>query len=307
MAADRLERRVDTDRAEAAAALSRHPRLSRAASFLRAVQRQQSAEQVGLAASGAAFWLVISAFPTGAAVVSLFGLVVSPAKVADDLGSLARAAPSSLGSLITEQLRRVAAADRAGLSIGLAAALVLAVWSASAGVYNLDRAIRYSFGLTPQRYVEARTRALGGAGIVVVSLGALALGASLVAGHLPLVAVVVAGIPAAFVALTAAIALMYRFSVGPGVRMRQLLPGAMGASVTVVVSLGGFAVYLGVSTRFAASYGAFAGVAIGMFGLYLAVYAVLLGAVANAHLRGGQGSPDGSPGGGPAGERGESV
>ena len=255
--------------------------------MLRAVQRQQSAEQVGLAASGAAFWLVISAFPTGAAVVSLFGLVVSPAQVANDLGSLTGAAPSSLGSLITDQLRRVAAADRAGLSIGLALSLVLAVWSASAGIYNLDRAIRYSFGLARQRYVEARARALAGACLVVVALGSLALGASLVAGHAPVVVVAIVGVPTVLVALTAAIVAMYRFSVGPTVRARQLLPGAVGAALAVVVSLTAFAAYLALSTRFAASYGAFAGLVIGMFGLYLAVYAVLLGAVCNAYLRAG--------------------
>ena len=288
MASDRFERRLDADQVEAEAEtnalLHRHPPLQRTADLGRAVLRQQSAEQVGLAASGAAFWLVISAFPTGAAVVSLFGLVVSPAQVANDLGSLTRAAPSSLGSLITQQLRQVAAADRAGLSIGLAISLVLAVWSASAGVYNLDRAIRYSFGLARQRYVEARARALGGAGLVVLVLGALALGASLVAGHAPVAVLAVIGIPTVLVGLTAAIATMYRFAVGPSVRVRQLLPGALGAAVAVVVSLAAFAAYLGLSTRFAASYGAFAGVVIGMFGLYLAVYAVLLGAVLNAHL-----------------------
>jgi membrane protein len=264
--------------------LSHHPRASRLASLVRAVLRQQSAEQVGLAASGATFWLVISAFPTGAAVVSLFGLVVTPTQVANDLGSLARGAPSTLGSLITEQLRRVAAADRAGLSIGLGVSLAVAVWSASAGVYNLDRAIRYSFGLPTQRYVEARARALAGACIVVVLLGALALAGSLVGGHASAVVLTVVGVPTALVALTIAIATLYRFSVGPAVPARRLLPGAACAAVAVVVALALFTLYLALSTRYTAVYGTFAGLVIGMIGLYLAVYAVLLGAVVNARL-----------------------
>ena len=262
--------------------LGRHPRASRVAAVARAVQREQSAEQVGLAASGAAFWLVISAFPTGAAVVSLFGLVVSPSEVANDLGGLARAAPSSLGSLITEQLRRVAAADRTGLSIGLAVSLVVAVWSASAGIYNLDRAIRYSFGLPRQPWVEARARALGGAFAVVVVLGALALVASMVGGHASTVVVVVVGVPAALALLTVGVATLYRFSLGPMLGARQLLPGAVFASVTTVVALAAFSVYLATSSSYAAVYGAFAGLVIGMIGLYLAVYTVLLGAVLNA-------------------------
>jgi membrane protein len=269
---------------DAQAVLARHPRAARLATLARAVQREQSAQQIGLAASGAAFWLVIAAFPTGIAVVSLFGLVVSPEKVADDLGSLARAAPSSLGSLITQQLRRVAAADRAGVTTELVVSVVLAVWSASAGIYNLDRAIRYSFGLPHQRYVETRARALAGAFAVVVLLGSLALGAALVGARVPAVALALVGVPLVLAALTLGVAVLYRFAIGPTVRPRQLLPGAVFAALAVVVSLAAFAVYLALSSRFAAVYGAFAGAVIGMIGLYFAVYAVLLGAVLNAQL-----------------------
>ena len=278
------DRDVQTAEQDAQAVLARHPRIARLATLARAVQREQSAQQVGLAASGAAFWLVISAFPTGIAVVSLFGLVVSPEKVAEDLGSLARAAPSSLGTLITEQLRRVAAADRAGVTTELAVSVVLAVWSASAGMYNLDRAIRYSFGLPPQRYVEIRARALVGALAAVVVLGSLALGGALVGTRVPPIAIALVGVPLLLVALTLGVGILYRFAIGPDVRLRQLLPGAAFAALAVVVSLAAFAAYLALSRTFAAVYGAFAGAVIGMLGLYFAVYAILLGAVLNAEL-----------------------
>src|SRR3954447_21568016 len=86
---------------------------------MRAVMREQTAEQVGLAASGAAFWLVISALPTALAVVSLFGLVVDPEQVANNLGDLADAGPGSAGALLPEQLKRLAEANHTGLSVGL--------------------------------------------------------------------------------------------------------------------------------------------------------------------------------------------
>jgi membrane protein len=288
--AEELARLADADvekaEQDAQTVLARHPRAARLATLARAVLREQSAQQVGLAAAGAAFWLVISAFPTGIAVVSLFGLVVSPDQVAHDLGSLARDAPSSLGSLITEQLRRVAAADRTGVTTELVVSLVLAVWSASAGMYNLDRAIRYSFGLPPQRYVEIRARALAGAFAAVVVLGSLALGGALVGGRLPAVAIALVGVPLVLVALTLGVVALYRFALGPTVRPRELLPGAAFAAVATVVSLAAFSAYLALSTRYTAVYGAFAGVVIGMIGVYLAVYAVLLGAVLNAQLKG---------------------
>jgi membrane protein len=282
--ARRAEGEVQEAVQDAQAVLTRHPRVARRVAQARAVVDRQSAEQVGLAASGAAFWLVIAAFPTGAAVVSLFGLIVSPHQVANDLGALARAAPASLGSLITEQLKRVADSDSAGLSIGAAVSIVVAVWSASVGVYNLDRAIRYSFGLPGQPYVEARARSVGGAVAVVMLLGALALGGTVLGGRTSPVVIVLVGVPVVLVALTLGALALYWFSIGSAVPPRQLLPGAAFAAVAVILSLTAFTAYLGLSSHFTAVYGAFTGIVVGMITLYLAVYAVLLGAVLNAQL-----------------------
>jgi membrane protein len=247
--------------------------------------REQSNEQVGLAASGAAFWLVISALPTAIAVVSLFGLVVSPATIVNDLHHLADAGPGSSGALLTEQLRRVAASSHTGLSLGLAISLLLAVWSASAGVYNLDRAVRSAYGLPAQKYVEARGRAFVGAIVVVLLLGVTAVTASLVvarsSGLLGLISV-----PLALIAITLAIAALYRFSVGRRVEARALVPGAIASGFGVVLVTTGFGYYVAASSRYTAVYGALAGVVIGMLAVYFAVYVVLLGAVLNMQLTG---------------------
>jgi membrane protein len=245
--------------------------------------REQSAEQVGLTASGAAFWLVISALPTAIAVVSLFGLVVSPERVASDLGALASYAPGSLGALLTQQLRKVTAGDPAGLSLGFAISFVLAVWSASAGIWSLDRAIRGAYGLPPQRYVEGRTRALLGALVVVVLLGLTALATS-VPGARNSMIVDVLGIPVALLTATVGIGAFYRFAIGRPVALRRVLPGAVTSAIGVLLASAGFAAYVALSTRYTAVYGAFAGVVIGMLAVYLAVYVVLLGAVLNMQL-----------------------
>jgi membrane protein len=247
------------------------------------VLREQSAEQVGLAASGAAFWVVISALPTVVAVVSLFGLAVSPERVAADLGTLARDAPSSLGGLLTEQLRQVTVSDHAGVSLGLAVSVALAVWSASAGVYNLDRAIRVAYGLPPQGFVEARGRALVGAVAVVVMVGVTAIATSVGQARAPGLWAVV-GIPVALLVITAGVGALYRFAVGQRVGVRALLPGAVTSGVGVVLVTSGFGAYVAASTRYTAVYGALAGLVIGMLAVYLALYVVLLGAVLNMQL-----------------------
>jgi len=289
-----LERtRDDFDRREQAALERvevRHP----AVDLVRRVIREQSAEQVGLAASGAAFWIVITAFPTAIAAVSIFGLVVSPQQVANDVAGLASRDPLSLGSTLTQQLHKVAAADRVGLSTGLAVSLVLALWSASAGVYNLDRAIRGAYGLPPVPYLRARGRALGGAVVAVILLGVLALlsaSAAVVVDYVPVAVAVVVGIPVLVATVAAASATMYRFAIGHHVGLRRLLPGGVLAAVGTLVVVAGFAGYLRESTHYTAVYGALAGAVVGMIGTYLATYMVLLGAVLNVQL-----DPDVNPG-----------
>ncbi|HWC38648.1 MAG TPA: YhjD/YihY/BrkB family envelope integrity protein, partial [Acidimicrobiales bacterium] len=174
-----VEKRLDqgkeaVDR-RTAATLARHPRAGSFVGLGGRVAREQSRERVGLAASGAAFWFVITIFPAAIAAVNIFGLVVDPHDVAKDLGSLASSGPDSLGAHLSQQLERFAKADRAGLSIGLAVSVVVAVWTASAGVYNLSRAIRVAYGLGPDKYVRARLRGLVGAFGVVLALGLLAI------------------------------------------------------------------------------------------------------------------------------------
>ncbi len=247
--------------------------------------REQTAEQVGLAASGAAFWLVIAILPTAIAVISLYGLVVSPQTVATNLAGIAHNGPDTLGATLAQQLEKVAASDHAGLTAGLVVSILLALWSASAGVYNLERAIRAAYGFGPEEYVRARGRALIGAGVVVMSLGVAALisgAAAVVADYLPTVVVIVATIPILVAAGTGIIAILYRYSVGHRLALRRQLPGALTASIGLAVVVGAFAVYLHFSTRYTAVYGTLAGTVIGMVGTYLGVYVVLLGAVLNA-------------------------
>ena len=251
--------------------------------------REQGQEQVGLAASGAAFWMIISAFPTAIAAVSIFGLVVPPADVAKDLGSLADAGPSSFGSIITTQLTRVAAGDHRGLSTGLIISLVIALWSASAGIYNLERAIRAAYGLRPERYVDARKRAFAGAFITVIALGALAFLTAALSGTLarvPIAVTAIVGIPALLAFLASGVAGLYRFSITTRVGFRAILPGSLTSAVGLALVAVGFTIYLHFSTHFTAVYGALAGAVIVMIGTYLAVYVVLLGAVLNVQIAG---------------------
>ena len=190
---------------------------------------------------------------------------------------------------MTEQLKRVAAGDHRGLSTGLVISLVLALWSASAGIYNLERAIRAAYGLAPERYFDARKRAFVGAFATVIALGVLAFLSAAVTGaikHIPALVTMIVGIPVLLVFVTAAVAVWYRFSIESRANFRALLPGAITSAIGLLLVAVGFSTYLHFSTRYTAVYGALAGAVIAMIGTYLAVYVVLLGAVLNVQLSG---------------------
>ena len=264
--------------------LRRDPRPAEAVGLMEAVARQQGRQQLGLVASGAAFWLVISALPTAVAVVTLYGLIVDPAEVAKDLADLVNRAPASLGALLAVQLERVAASDKTGLTIGLAVSVVLAVWSASAGIYNLDRAVRDAYGLPRLRYVDTRMRSFAEAVTAVVALGAIALTIGAIVGRSRGIVVFAVGVPVLFVGLVAAVTGLYRLALARPVLLRALLPGAAAASAGMMVVLVGYGAYASASTHYTAVYGVFGGAVIGMIATYLAVYMTLLGALLNAEL-----------------------
>jgi membrane protein len=212
---------------------------------------------------------------------------VSPQTVARNVASLGRNGSGSLGETLAQQLQKVATSDHAGLTAGLVVSLVLALWSASAGVYNLERAIRAAYGFAPEEYARARVRALVGTVAVVFGLGFVAListAAAIVIDVLPVGVTIVAAVPLLVCTVATVIATLYRYSVGHLAVLRSQWPGAISASICLGVVVGGFVVYLRISTRYTAVYGTLAGTVVGMIGTYLCVYVVLLGAVLNAQL-----------------------
>ena len=256
---------------------------------LKEVVQEQSRLRLGLSAAGAAFWLAIATLPLLVAVVSLYGLVRSQAQVAGDLAALFKAGPDTLSSLVAHQLRAISNTGRATLSIGLVVSLIVALWSASASIYNLDRAIGSAYGFSPIHYVRARTRALLGALAAVVAIGVVAGLAAWIEtslDHISRAVEVVVGVPALLLVLVGTFWSLYRFAVHLHRAGRRFLVGAVSAAFAFLLLVVGFNVYVRVAGQSKAIYGALGGVVLAMLFAYLATYIILLGALLNATLDG---------------------
>jgi membrane protein len=253
--------------------------------------REAKADQVQLLAAGVAFYAFLAIFPGLVAVVSIYGLFADPATIANQLNSLTTALPEEASKVITDQVTALST-RRQTLGVSLILSVLIALWSASAGVSNLLTAINVAYDEEEKRgFVKKRVMSLG------LTLGAIVFMVTI----LGLVAVLPPLLKAVFgtgalrwilqiigwlimvVLVAGALALLYRL--GPdrdAPRMTWVSVGAVVATVMWLVASIGFSIYASTFGNYAKTYGVFAGIVVLLFWLWLTMCAILLGAEINA-------------------------
>ena len=109
------------------------------------VWEQIGKDNVSMIAAGVAFYSLLAIFPAITAFVSLYGLVADPAEVEQRLQLLGQVIPNDALGLIGDQLRSVASAGGGRLGLSAVSAILLALWSAGAGVRSLMTALNISY------------------------------------------------------------------------------------------------------------------------------------------------------------------
>src|SRR5680860_1570739 len=108
-------------------------------------------DNVVLLAAGVAFYFFLALFPALIAMVTIYGLVMSPEQVESQLQSLAGALPADAASLITDQVRSATTSAGGGLTIGLIVSLAAVLWAASGGMNGLIKGINVAYGEVDSR------------------------------------------------------------------------------------------------------------------------------------------------------------
>jgi len=126
-------------------------------------------------AAAVAFYALLAIFPALAALVSLCGLVVDPAKAAQYFQDLAGMLPAGSAEMVGGVLARTAAhgGGQIGLGLGLAAG---ALWSATAAAMQLFGALNLAYGeqedrSLPRQIGIALVFAIGAMAFVALALG----------------------------------------------------------------------------------------------------------------------------------------
>lgn len=280
------------------------------AQILGRTKQRLGEHQTSLLAAGVAFYAFVSLFPALIAAVSIYGLVADPAQVQHQVDRVATALPAGADELVADQLRSIASGSGSALGWSLVLSVLAALFTASAGVQNLVKAVNAAYEEDETRsMVGLRLRALAGvlAAVVVVgtAVGLIAVLPSVfrVAGlaGFGMVLAQVARWVGLVVLFAGALALVYRLA--PARREPPLLWVGLGTGVATALWVLGsalFSLYVSTFGSYSETYGSLAGVVVLLFWLFLTSFCVLLGAEVNrqAELRAGRDGKSVRPSGG---------
>jgi membrane protein len=245
-------------------------------------------------AAGVVFYGLLAIFPAVTALVSSYALFADPSTIADHLQGLALMLPEGSFAIVQDQIGRVLAKQTATLSTTFIFGLVMAIWSANAGMKAIfdalnvvyDEEERRSFirlNLTSLAFTVAALAAilLMVCGVIAVPLILQRLGLGERAEWI----VTLSRWPALIVLLLTALALLYRFGPSrPHARWQWFSVGALAASLLWLIGSALLSWYLSNFANYTATYGSL-GAAIGlMTWMWMSAIIVLCGAELNSEI-----------------------
>jgi membrane protein len=254
--------------------------------------KEAKADGLSLLAAGVGFYALLALAPAVTALSGIYGLVADPGEAAGHVRDLLAAAPTEVREMVQEQLTTAAQRERKEAVLAVVFGLVLALWSASAGVQHLIQAINLAYDEDETRgFVRVRglavALAIGAIVFLALAVGVIAVLPAALAntafGETARIAIGVLRWPALAVAMVVALGVLYR--VAPDrqdAKWRWVGLGSIVGTVLWLVGSGLFSLYAANFGKYEDTYGALGGVVVVMLWLFLTAYVIVLGAELNA-------------------------
>ncbi|HEY6483993.1 MAG TPA: YihY/virulence factor BrkB family protein [Steroidobacteraceae bacterium] len=262
--------------------------------ILSRVQVAIGKDNVSLVSAGLAMYALLAAFPSLAAVVSVYGIFARPADVIRDMQAFVNVLPPGTWDLFSRQLQDVARHAGGTLSATAAIALLVSLWSARSGMASLMTATNIAYSEREKRgwIRQILTSVAFTGGAIVGFLIMLLLGVAT-----PLIVKAV-GISAGgawvvdilrwvllWMVAMASLAVIYRYAPArKRAQWRWVSSGSVVASTLWLAGSALFAIYVRTFAAYGKTYGALGGVIALLMWFYLSSFAVVLGAEVNAEM-----------------------
>ena len=270
-----------------------------AAHWLRAA-REALLGEMPILAGGTALFAVVSVVPTLAATVALYGVIADPTQIDAHFAGLESVLPHQVVGFLADQLQRTAAGSQSGLGIAVAVSVVLALVASRGAAHALIDSLNRAYRVREQR------RTLHKLLVTLAISGGTLVGILLMLGVVVLLPTIfaVAGLgrygivqwlrwPALMSVMFGTLLALYRF--GPSPRPlgteRHLWPGALTATIMVVIVSVGLSIYVDRIAAYDLWYGTFGSAIVVLLWFYLSVISLVIGGFVNAELERHAGAP----------------
>lgn len=251
-------------------------------------------DHMQIISAGVAFYFFLAIFPTIVAAISIYGLILEPAQMENQISKLSVVLPDQAFGMIIDFLQPILERSRREIGWGLFISIMISIWSANKGTNALFQGVNIAYDETDSRGIIKKNLlslifTLGGLIIGLISLLIVIFFPLLISdlGLNPKIENMLQWLRWVILGLILIFNLSMVYKIAPCRTSPRFGWVSWGAIIGTLLWLGGsmlFSWYVANFGSYDDLYGSFAAVAILLLWLFLTAFIVLIGAEINSEM-----------------------